>query len=54
MMNSMKTLLHNKEYERAIRMFDDIHDTMQQDAQIYKAYSDNVLLDAILQDAANL
>ncbi|MFT4006946.1 MAG: GHKL domain-containing protein [Lacrimispora sp.] len=53
MMNSMKTLLHNKEYERAIRMFDDIHDTMQQDVQIHKAYSDNVLLDAILQDAAN-
>ena len=34
-------------------MLDDIHDTMQRDVLVHKAYSNNVLLDAILQDAAN-
>ena len=52
-MTSLKTLLHSQEYEQAIRMLDSIHDTMQKEVQIHKTYSDNVLLDAILQDAAN-
>lgn len=53
MMTSVKTLLQNQEYEKATRMLDDIHDTMQRDVLIHKTYSDNILLDAILQDAAN-
>ncbi|AEG59861.1 sensor histidine kinase [Desulforamulus ruminis] len=53
MMTSMKTLLYSQEYEKAARMLDDIHDTMQRDVLVHKAYSNNVLLDAILQDAAN-
>lgn len=53
MMTSVKTLLRNQEYEKAVRMLDDIHDTMQRDVLIHKTYSDNILLDAILQDAAN-
>ncbi len=53
LMTSVKVLLRNKEYEKAARMLEDIHDTMQRDVLIHKTYSDNVLLDAILQDAAN-
>ncbi|ABX41975.1 sensor histidine kinase [Lachnoclostridium phytofermentans] len=52
MMTSVKTLLNSKEYERATRMLDNIHDTMQRDVLIHKTYSNNVLLDAILQNAA--
>lgn len=54
MMTSVKTLLYNQEYEQAARMLDSIHDTMQKDIQIHKTYSNNILLDAILQDAANI
>ncbi len=53
MMASVKTLLAKKEYEHAARLLDEIHDTMQKDVQIHKTYSNNILLDAILQDAAN-
>lgn len=53
MMASVKTLLRNEEYEKAIRMLDYVHDTMQKDVQILKTYSNNIMLDAILQDAAN-
>lgn len=53
MMTSVKVLMNNKEYEKAARMLDDIQDTMQREVLIHKTYSDNVLLDAILQDAAN-
>lgn len=53
MMTSVKTLLRNQEYDKAIRMLDDIHDTMQRNVLTHKTYSDNAILDAILQDAAN-
>lgn len=53
LMTSVKTLLRNQEYEKATRILDDIHDTMQRDVLVQKTYSDNILLDAILQDAAN-
>lgn len=53
MMTSVKVLMNNKEYEKAARMLDDIQDTMQREVLIHKTYSDNMLLDAILQDAAN-
>lgn len=53
MMTSVKVLMNNNEYEKAARMLDDIHDTMQREVLIHKTYSDNMLLDAILQDAAN-
>ena len=54
MMTAMKTLLYNREYEQATQLFDEVHDIMQRDIQIHKVYSPNVLLDAILQDAANI
>ncbi len=53
MMTSVKVLMNNNEYEKAARMLDDIQDTMQREVLIHKTYSDNILLDAILQDAAN-
>ncbi|PWJ48937.1 sensor histidine kinase [Faecalicatena contorta] len=53
LMTSVKTLLRNRKYEKAIRILDDIHDTMQRDVLVHKTYSDNILLDSILQDAAN-
>jgi two-component system, LytTR family, sensor histidine kinase AgrC len=53
MMTSVKTLLRNQEYEKAARMLDSIHDTMQNEVQIHKSYSNNILLDAILQDTSN-
>lgn len=52
MMTSVKTLLNSKEYEMATRMLDNIHDAMKRDVLVHKTYSDNVLLDAILQNAA--
>lgn len=53
LMTSVKTLMRNREYEKAARMLNEIHDTMQRDVLVHKTYSDNVILDAILQDAAN-
>ncbi|WP_313187106.1 ATP-binding protein [Lacrimispora sp.] len=35
-------------------MLDDIHDTMQQSVRVHNNYSDNMLLDAILQDVADV
>jgi two-component system sensor histidine kinase AgrC len=54
MMTSVKTLLRNREYEKAIRMLDNIHDTMQRNVLTHKTYSDHMILDAILQDTANI
>ncbi len=53
MMSTVKTLIKNNENEKAVNLLDEIHDTMQKNVQMHKTYSDNVLLDAILQDAAN-
>jgi two-component system sensor histidine kinase AgrC len=54
LMASLKSLLRRQEYKKAIRMLDDIHDTMQQSVMIHKNYSDNMILDSILQDAAGV
>lgn len=54
MMTAVKTLIKNNEYNKAVFMLDEIHNTMQKKVQIHKTYSDNLLLDAILQDAANI
>lgn len=48
MMSTVKTLIKNKENEKAVNLLDEIHDTMQKNVQMHKTYSDNVLLDAIL------
>lgn len=54
LMTSVKTLLKNQEYEKAVRMLDGIQDKMQRDVLVYKIYSNSIILDAILQDAANI
>ncbi|KEZ90805.1 sensor histidine kinase [Lacrimispora celerecrescens] len=54
LMGSLKTLMRRQEYKKAIKLLDDIHDTMQRSVQIHKDYSDNIVLDAILQDAADV
>ncbi|MCM3042285.1 GHKL domain-containing protein [Paenibacillus motobuensis] len=53
LMGSVKLLLQNQETEKAIKLIDEIQDTMQRNILEYKMYSDHVLLDAMLQDAAN-
>lgn len=53
LMGSVKFLLNQKEYEKAAKMLDDIHVTMKKEVLVHKTYSDHILLDAILQDAAN-
>ena len=53
LMASIKSLLRRQKYNKAIKMLDDIHDTMQKSVQIHKNYSDNMILDAILQDTAD-
>lgn len=53
MMGSIRTLLRENENEKAIELVNTMHDTMQDIIQIHKTYSDNLLLDAVLQDVAN-
>ncbi|QHQ61520.1 GHKL domain-containing protein [Anaerocolumna sedimenticola] len=52
-MSAVKILIKNNENEKAIKLLDEIHDTMQKNVLMHKTYSNNVLLDAILQDSAN-
>ena len=54
MMASLKTLLRRQEIAQAIELLDSIDDTMQENVQIHKVYSDNAVLDAVLQDLANI
>lgn len=54
MMASVKTLIRAQENKQAIRLIDGIYDDMQKKVQIHKKYSDHVVLDAILQDLADI
>jgi sensor histidine kinase regulating citrate/malate metabolism len=54
MMASLKSLIRAGENEQAIGFIDSLHDDMQKQVQVHKRYSDHVVLDAILQNAANL
>lgn len=53
MMAAMKSLIRRNDNEKALKLIDEIHDTMQKEVQIHRKYSDYVLLDAMLQDTAN-
>lgn len=53
MMASVNSLLVAGEYGKAKRMLDTIHDTMHKQVLVHKSYSNHMILDAILQDAAN-
>ncbi|SHK84791.1 sensor histidine kinase [Desulforamulus aeronauticus] len=54
MMTSVKSLLSAGEYSKAERMLDTIHDTMQKQVLVHKTYSNHIILDTVLQDAANM
>lgn len=54
MMASAKTLLRVQENDQAIQLIDEVYEEMQKRVYIHKKYSDNVVLDAILQDMANV
>lgn len=54
LMNTIRLLLYKQEYVKAEQMLNKIENTMQKEILIHKSYSNNVLLDAIFQDAANL
>lgn len=54
LMNTIRTLLKKQEYVKAQHMLNKIESTMQEEILIHKTYSNNILLDAILLDAANL
>lgn len=54
MMASLKTLIRANENEKALQLLDDMFDNMQKKVLVHKKYSDNVILDAMLQDLANI
>ncbi|WP_054025660.1 sensor histidine kinase [Bacillus sp. FJAT-28004] len=54
MMSWVKTLLKNNENDRASKLIDDIEYTMHNSVLVHKTYSNNFILDAILQDEANV
>ncbi|MDR0405620.1 MAG: GHKL domain-containing protein, partial [Clostridiales bacterium] len=53
MMASIKSLLRNRENQKAIQLIDDIYNTLQKNPLVYKSYSNHIVLDAVLQDTAN-
>lgn len=54
MMASVKSLIRGHEEQRAIQLIDDVFDEVQKKVQVHKEYSDHVILDAILQDLADV
>ncbi len=54
MMSGVKSLLQSGEQEKAIRLMDEIYDTMRSKVHIHNMYANHMLLDAILQDTANI
>lgn len=53
-MVTLKTLIRANDNEKAIQLIDAIYDDMQKKVRIHKKYSNNVILDAMLQDLANI
>lgn len=54
MMASLKSLIRANDNEKAVQLLDNIYEDMQKKVRIHKKYSDNVTLDALLQDLANV
>lgn len=54
MMGTTKTLLRSGKIEQAIQLIDAVYDEAQKRVQVHKKYSDHAVLDALLQDLANL
>ncbi len=53
MMASVKALIRGGDGEKAILLIDNIYDDMQKRVKVHKKYSNDVVLDAMLQDLAN-
>lgn len=54
LMTTLKTLIRAGENDRAIDLINDIYEDMNKNVQVHKRYSEDVVLDAILQDLANI
>lgn len=54
MMASLKSLIRANKNEKALELIDEMFDEMQKKVLIHKKYSDNIVLDAMLQDLANI
>lgn len=54
MMGTLKSLIRLNDIENAVQLLDDIYDDIQKKVLIHKKYSNNVALDAMLQDLANI
>ncbi len=54
MMSSLESLIRAYDNEKALQLLNEIYDDMQKKVKIHKKYSDNVTLDAILHDLANI
>lgn len=54
MMSTVKALIRVNDNQKALRLLDDIYDDMQKKVQMHKKYSNDMTLDAILQDLANI
>ncbi|PXX49227.1 GHKL domain-containing protein [Hungatella effluvii] len=54
MMGTVKSLIKSNDNEKAILLLDNIYEDMQKKVKIHKQYSENVVLDAMLQDLANM
>lgn len=54
MLSTLKTLINNGEHEEAFHFLDGMYNDMQEKMKVHKKYSDNVILDAMLQDLANI
>lgn len=54
MLSTLKTLISNGKHEEAFHFLDGMYNDMQEKMKVHKKYSDNVILDAMLQDLANI
>lgn len=53
-LTSVKYYVENMENSKAVRLLEEIDDVMLKSVVVHKNYSNNFLVDAILQDAANV
>lgn len=54
MIGAIKSLIRANDYAKAVQLIDDIYGDMQKKVHIHKRYSNSVILDAMLQDLANI
>lgn len=53
-MASVKSLLDKNENEQAKKLLNDVYDLIENNVNVHKKYSNNLLIDAMLYDAANM